>query len=54
MMGTPLGPGVSGERRQQAIEFCAHWPPIVQAQRDGTAPDEARYLGCIRALAGDR
>jgi pimeloyl-ACP methyl ester carboxylesterase len=36
MMGTPLGPGVSGERRQEAIDFCAHWPPIVQAQRDGT------------------
>ena len=36
LMGTPLGPGVSGERRQQAVDFCAHWPPIVQAQRDGT------------------
>jgi pimeloyl-ACP methyl ester carboxylesterase len=36
MIGTPLGPGVSGERRQQALDFCAHWPPIVQAQRDGT------------------
>ena len=36
MMGTPLGLGVSGERRQEAIDFCAHWPPIVQAQRDGT------------------
>jgi pimeloyl-ACP methyl ester carboxylesterase len=36
MIGTPLGPGVSGERRQQAIDFCAHWSPIVQAQRNGT------------------
>jgi pimeloyl-ACP methyl ester carboxylesterase/uncharacterized protein YndB with AHSA1/START domain len=36
LMGTPLGPGVVGERRQQAIDFCAHWPPIVQAQQDGT------------------
>ena len=36
LMGTPLGPGVSGELRQDAIDFCAHWPPIVQAQRDGT------------------
>ena len=36
MMGIPLGPGVSGECRRQAIEFYAHWPPIVQAQRDGT------------------
>lgn len=36
MMGTPLGLGVSGQRRQQAIDFCAHWSPIVQAQRDGT------------------
>ncbi len=36
LMGTPLGPGVSGQLRQDAIDFCAHWPPIVQAQRDGT------------------
>jgi pimeloyl-ACP methyl ester carboxylesterase len=36
LMGTPLGLGVSGERRQEAIDFCAHWLPIVQAQREGT------------------
>ena len=36
LMGTPLGLGVSGELRQDAIGFCAHWPPLVQAQRDGT------------------
>jgi pimeloyl-ACP methyl ester carboxylesterase len=36
LMGTPLGLGVSGELRQDAKAFCAHWPPIVQAQRDGT------------------
>jgi pimeloyl-ACP methyl ester carboxylesterase len=36
LMGTPLGPGVSGERRQQALDFLAHWTPIVQAQRAGT------------------
>ena len=36
MMGTPLGLGTSGELRQMAIDFCAHWPPIMQAQRDGT------------------
>jgi pimeloyl-ACP methyl ester carboxylesterase len=36
LIGTPLGLGVSGERRQEAIDFCAHWPPIVQAQREGT------------------
>jgi pimeloyl-ACP methyl ester carboxylesterase len=35
LMGTPLGLGVTGERRQEAIDFCKHWPPIVQAQRDG-------------------
>jgi hypothetical protein len=27
---------------------------IWQAQHDGRAPDEARYLNCIRALAGGR
>jgi pimeloyl-ACP methyl ester carboxylesterase len=36
LMGTPLGLGVSGQLRQDAIDFCAHWPPIVQAQRDGS------------------
>jgi pimeloyl-ACP methyl ester carboxylesterase len=41
MMGTPLGPGVSGQRRQQAIDFLAHWPPIIQAQRDGTLDPDA-------------
>lgn len=30
------GPGVSGGRRQQALAFCAHWPPILQAQPAGT------------------
>ena len=36
LMGTPLGLGVSGELRQDAIDFCAHWPAIVRAQREGT------------------
>jgi pimeloyl-ACP methyl ester carboxylesterase len=36
LMGTPLGSGVVGERRQQAIDFCAHWPSIVKAQQEGT------------------
>jgi len=35
LMGTPLGPGVSGKPRQDAIEFCAHWRPIIQARREG-------------------
>jgi len=51
LMGTPLGPGVTGERRQEAIDFCAHWPPILQAQRDGTldlaslSPSDREFLG---------
>jgi pimeloyl-ACP methyl ester carboxylesterase len=36
MMGTPLGMGVSGERRQEALDFCAHWEPIQLAQVEGT------------------
>lgn len=36
LIGTPLGPGVSGERRQQAVEFCAHWTPIIRAWQAGT------------------
>ena len=36
LMGTPLGPGVVGVRRQEAIDFCEHWPPIVRAQQEGS------------------
>jgi pimeloyl-ACP methyl ester carboxylesterase len=65
LMGTPLGPGVTGERRQEAIDFCAHWPPILQAQRDGELDpgslserdreflrsfDVAVMLGWVRAM----
>jgi pimeloyl-ACP methyl ester carboxylesterase len=32
---------VTGERRQQAIDVCAHWLPIVRAQRDGTLNRDA-------------
>ncbi len=41
MMGTPMGLGVSGQLRQDAIDFCAHWPPIVQAQREGRLDADA-------------
>lgn len=36
LIGTPLGPGVSGQPRQDALDFCAHWSPIVQARHAGT------------------
>ncbi len=36
MLGTPLGLGVSGEQRQAAVDFCAHWPPIIHALQEGT------------------
>jgi pimeloyl-ACP methyl ester carboxylesterase len=35
LMGTPLGLGVSGKRRQQAVDFRARWDPVVRAQRNG-------------------
>jgi pimeloyl-ACP methyl ester carboxylesterase len=35
ILGTPLGLGVSGELRQAALDFCAHWPPIIQALQQG-------------------
>ncbi|NIM95787.1 MAG: alpha/beta fold hydrolase [Anaerolineales bacterium] len=35
LLSAQLGPGVTGQLRQDAIDFCAHWPPIVQAYRDG-------------------
>jgi len=36
LMGTKLGPGVSGQLRQDAVEFCAYWPQVLQANRAGT------------------
>ena len=36
MLGTPLGLGVSGQPRQVAIDFCAHWIPIIQSVQEGT------------------
>ena len=36
LMSSQLGPGAPGEMRQEVIDFCAHWPPILRAQRDGT------------------
>lgn len=36
LMSTQLGPGVTGRLRQDAVDFCAHWPPILQAQHAGT------------------
>jgi len=41
LMSTQLGPGVTGKLRQDAADFCAHWPPIVQAQRAGTLDMDA-------------
>lgn len=41
LMSTPLGPGVTGPRRQEAIDFCAHWPPILQARQEGRLDLEA-------------
>jgi len=36
LMSTPLGPGVVGQRRQEAIDFVGHWPPILAGLQDGT------------------
>jgi pimeloyl-ACP methyl ester carboxylesterase len=36
LMGTPLGSFISDEFRQYMADFCAHWPPILQAQSDGS------------------
>lgn len=35
-MSAQLGPGTPGEMRQEVIDFCSHWPPILQAQHEGT------------------
>jgi pimeloyl-ACP methyl ester carboxylesterase len=36
LMSTLLGQGADGEMRQEVLDFCAFWPSILQAQRDGT------------------
>lgn len=35
LMSAHLGPGAPGKMRQEVIDFCAHWPPILQAQSAG-------------------
>lgn len=53
LMGTPLGSGVTGKLRQDAIDFCAHWSPILQAQQDGRldlaslSPGDQEALSCL-------
>jgi hypothetical protein len=34
-MGTPLSQGGAGKPRQGAIDYCAHWQPVIQAQHEG-------------------
>ena len=57
LMGTPLGAGFSDEFRKEFKEFCAHWPPILQAQRDGTldldtlSPDDREFLQTFHVSA---
>lgn len=36
LMGTPLGEAVSSQIRQEVLEFCAHWPPILKGLAEGT------------------
>jgi pimeloyl-ACP methyl ester carboxylesterase len=50
LMGTPLGMGISDGHRQYMDDFCVRWPPILQAQHDGTldlaslSPDDQEFL----------
>jgi pimeloyl-ACP methyl ester carboxylesterase len=36
LMGATLGTGAPGQLRQDIVDFCAHWVPIIQTQRDGS------------------
>ncbi len=36
LISTPFGPAIPGKSSQDVFDFCAHWSPIVQAERDGT------------------
>lgn len=50
LMSTQLGPGAPGEMRQEVIDFCAHWPPILKARDEGTldlaslSPQDQEFL----------
>jgi pimeloyl-ACP methyl ester carboxylesterase len=33
LMGIPLGSFISNEFRQSMADFCAHWTPILQANK---------------------
>ena len=35
LMGTPMGPPVTDQIRNEIEIFYSHWPPILKAQRDG-------------------
>ncbi|MFM8321480.1 MAG: alpha/beta fold hydrolase [Chloroflexota bacterium] len=35
LMSATLGPGAAGRLRQDVLDFCAHWPPILQARQAG-------------------
>lgn len=50
LMGATLGIGLSDEFRREFAGFCQHWPPILQAQHEGTldldllTPDDREFL----------
>jgi len=50
LMGVTMGPGASPERRQEIEAFCEKWPPILQAQNDGTldldslSPEDREFM----------
>lgn len=60
LIGTPMGPGVAGKPRQDAIDFIARWPPILRAQQAGTldlallSPNDRELLrdGNVPAMLG--
>lgn len=35
LISTPFGPAIPGKTSQDVFDFCAHWSPIVQAEREG-------------------
>lgn len=57
LMSILLGPGATSEIRQEVTDFCAHWPPILQAQNDGTldpaslSPQDQEFLRTFNVLA---
>lgn len=50
MMGTPMGPSVAGKLRQDTLDFCAHWQPLLSSPPAGRLDPAARTPEDIQSI----